>query len=399
MAERDAQVEAAKKAELAALKAKESAEQAQRDVALEVQRQVNARRAEIEQEAVKQANAEMATKMDAVQAQLTTKDEKLKAAQQGEIDALRLKAEAEDAKREVELDVARRLDEERAQVRESAIKERDEANRLKVAEKDKQLDDLREQIEELRRKGNTGSQQLAGEVLELDLVEILQHAFPTDRFERVTKGQSGADVIQTVLSPSGGRCGTILWESKRTKTWQNGWLSKLREDQRAVKADIAALATETLPAGVFTFAEMERVWVTSLATIVPVAAALRHGLLEVGTVRRAGALAESSKDQVFEYLMSAPFRQRLSRIVEGYEELRADLEREKKSMNSLWNKREKQLDRVLGGVSGLYGDLQGIAGSSLPTLDKLELPALEREAPRLTVVGSDIDPAHDSKDE
>src|SRR5690606_36988974 len=118
---------------------------------------------------------------------------------------------------------------------------------------------LRKEIAELQRKGNSGSQQLAGEVLELDLMEVLQQAFPNDRFERVSKGQNGADLIHTVHSPSGARCGTILWESKRTKTWQNPWLAKLREDQRVAKADIAALATETLPAGVTTFAEMDQV--------------------------------------------------------------------------------------------------------------------------------------------
>ena len=384
MAERDAQMDAAKQAELSALQAKEAADKARRDITLEVQRQVEARGAEIAAKAAEQA-----------------KDEKLKAAQQAELGALKLKAEAEEAKREVDLTVAQRLDEERAQVREAVIKERDDANRLKVAEKDKQLEDLRKEIAELQRKGNSGSQQLAGEVLELDLMEVLQQAFPNDRFERVGKGQNGADLIQTVHSPSGARCGTILWESKRTKTWQNPWLAKLREDQRAAKADIAALATETLPAGVTTFAEMDQVWVTSLATVAPVAAALRHGLIDVATARRAGALAESTKDQVFQYLTTAPFRQRLTRIVEGYEEMRADLERERKAMTSLWNKREKQLDRVLGGVTGLYGDLQGIVGSTLPTLDKLELPALEQDndRPRLAVVGSDVDPANEPKDD
>lgn len=401
MAERDAQMEAAKQAELSALQAKEAADQARRDVTLEVQRQVEARGAEIAAKAAEQAKDEVAAQLEAAKAQLAAKDEKLKAAQQAELDALKLKAEAEDAKREIDLTVAQRLDEERNKVREAAIKERDDANRLKVAEKDKQLEDLRKEIAELQRKGNSGSQQLAGEVLELDLMEVLQQAFPSDRFERVTKGQNGADLIQTVHSPSGARCGTILWESKRTKTWQNPWLAKLREDQRAAKADIAALATETLPAGVITFAEMNQVWVTSLATIVPVAAALRHGLIEVATARRAGALAESTKDQVFQYLTTAPFRQRLTRIVEAYEEMRADLDRERKAMTSLWNKREKQLDRVLGGVTGLYGDLQGIVGSTLPTLDKLELPALEQDndRPRLAVVGSDVDPANEPKDD
>jgi hypothetical protein len=393
-AESVARIEAAKNAELSALKAKEESEQALRDVELTVQRKVNAQRTEIARKAAEQVNAEAAARIKSVEEQLAAKDKKLLAAQHAEVEARRLKTEADEAKREVELRVSRQIDEERTKVRDAAIKERDDANRLKLAEKDKQLETLREQIEELRRKGNGGSEQLAGDVLELDLMQVLQQAFPHDRFERVAKGQNGADLLHTVLSASGARCGTIMWETKRTKTWQNSWLAKLREDQRAAKADIAALATETLPASVTTFAEIDNVWVTSLSTIVPVAAALRHALIEVGTARRVAAVADTAKDQVFGYLTSSPFRQRVTRIVEGYSELRADLDRERKAMTLLWNKREKQLDRVLGGLTGLYGDLQGIVGPTLPALDMLELPGRD-EKPQLAVVGSDLPPSNE----
>lgn len=397
-AERDAQIAAAKVAEIEALKAKEVAEQARRDIELHVQREVDARRGEIAKKAAEQASADMAAKIGEFEQTLALKDAKLKEAQAAEIEARRLKAEAEDAKREADLLVARQLDEERAKVRDAAYKERDDEHRLKVAEKDKQLEAMREQIEELRRKGNSVSQQLVGDVAELDLMDVLQQAFPTDRFERVAKGQNGGDLIQTVMSSAGAHSGTILWESKRTKNWQNAWLPKLREDQRAVTADIAVLATETLPADVTTFSQVDGIWVTSMQTIVPVAQALRTGLLEVATTRRAGALADTAKDKVFEYLTTPPFRQRMTRIVEAYEELRGDLDKEKKAMTAMWSRREKQLDRVLGGVTGFYGDLQGIAGSSMPTLEKLELPGLELEdqKPRLAMVaGSDVSPARE----
>lgn len=400
-AERDKQVKAARDAELAALKAKEAAENAQRDVALQVQREVEARRAQISRKAAEDANAEVAAKVKGIEADLAAKDVKLQQAQKAEIEARRLKVEAEEAKREAELLIARKLDEERAKVREAAFKERDDEHRLKVAEKDRQLDDMRHQIEELRRKGDSGSQQVAGDVLELDLLEVLKKTFPVDRFERVGKGQNGGDLIQTVMSSAGNPSGAILWECKRTKNWQNQWLPKLREDQRAAKADIALLVTEAMPSEVATFGQLDGVWVTCLQTLVPVAQALRQGLLEVAATRRAGALADTAKDKVFDYLTTPPFRQRMTRIVEAYEELRSDLDKEKKAMNALWSRREKQLDRVLGGVTGFYGDLQGIAGSSMPTLESLELPSLELDEhkPRLAMVsGSDVVPANDTKD-
>jgi hypothetical protein len=275
--------------------------------------------------------------------------------------------------------VARRLDEERAKVRELALKERDDDYRLKLSEKDKQLTELKEKLDEAQRKADQGSQQRTGEVLELDLHNTLQAAFPFDLFERIPKGQRGGDVLRTVRSPTGADCGRILWESKRTKNWQESWLPKLRDDQREARADIAAIASETLPEDVTSFGERDRVWVTSLGTVVPVAGALRYVLIETATARRAGDLTDSKKDLIFAYLTGPQFRQRMTSVAEAYVEMRSDLDREKRLIVKQWSTREKQLDRVAAGMACVYGDLQGIVGASLPRVEGLSLPEPEAE--------------------
>jgi hypothetical protein len=377
LADKDAQLLKAQQAELAARKAKEVAEEAQQQVELDVQRRVDSIRGQVAEEAAKNATTELNARLTAAQVSLAEKDAKLVTAQSAEIEARRLKAEAEEAMREAELVVARRLDEERTKVRDQALRERDDEYRLKLGDKETQLRAMQEQIEELRRRGSQATQQLAGDVLEVDLLNILQDAFPSDRLERTRKGQRGADVLQTVRSAGGLDCGTILWESKRTKNWNEPWLAKLREDQREIKADVAALASETLPEGVVSFAQRDGIWITSLGTVIPVGAVLRHGLIEVATTRRAGALADSTKDQVFAYLTSPPFRQRITRVTETYIDMRSELDREKRAASTQFSKREKQLERVLGGITGFYGDLQGIVGSSLPPVEGLMLSAPE----------------------
>lgn len=379
MAERDAQLKTAKAAELEARKAQKAADDAKRDVELEVARQVEALRTKAVQDAVAKANADSAAERKALQDEMAVKDAKLKAAQNAELEARRLKNEAEEAKREVDLEVARKLDEERAKVREAAFKERDSEYHLKLAEKEKQIEAMNDRIEELRRKGATTSQQLAGEVLELDLEEVLKQAFPQDRFDPVPKGQNGADLIQTVMSSTGTPSGKIVWECKRTKAWNKAWLPKLRDDQRAAAASLAVIASETLPDDIAVFGCTDDVWVTSLSTTVPLAMALRAGLLETATARRAASIADSAKDRVFHYLTTPQFRQRITRVVEAHEEMRQDLVSEQRAIKRQWSKREKQLERVLGGVAGLYGDLQGIVGSGMPVLDKLDLPGLEHD--------------------
>jgi hypothetical protein len=391
LAEKDAQLLTAQQAELAARKAKEVAEGAKQQVELDVQRRVDAIRSEVAEEAAKNATTELTAKLIAAQVSLAEKDVKLVAAQSAEIEARRLKAEAQEAMRETELTVARRLDEERTKVRDQALRERDDEYRLKLGDKETQLRAMQEQIEELRRRGSQATQQLAGDVLEVDLFNILQDAFPSDRLERVRKGQRGADVLHTVRSAGGLDCGTILWESKRTKNWNEPWLAKLREDQREIKADVAALASETLPDGVASFAQREGIWVTSLGNVIPVGSVLRHGIIEVATTRRTGALADSTKDLVFAYLTSPQFRQRITRVTETYVEMRSELDREKRAASTQFSKREKQLERVMGGITGFYGDLQGIVGSSLPPVAGLMLNAAEEptEILRLAMVNSD----------
>lgn len=389
IAERDAQLEAAKQAQLAALNAKAEAEQAKRDVELTVRQRVDAQKSEIERQAREGAESEAATKLNAVNEALAAKDAKLKKAEEAELAALHAKAEAEEAKRQVELTVARRLDEDRGKVREQALKERDEEYRLKVAEKDKQLDDLKVKLAEVQRKADQGSQQLKGDVLELDLCDALTSAFPGDEVERVKKGQKGGDVIHTVRSNSGLICGRIKWESKHTQNWIPAWLPKLREDQRAAKCDLAALMSETLPDGITHFDVIDEVWVSGIGTVLPMATALRRGLIETATARRAAAGADSKKDIVYGYLTGSEFRARVRGVIEPIIEMRTSLETEKRSASRQFAVREKQLERMGLSLSGMYGDLQGLVGPSLPAVEGLALPKPDADeaadAPQLEV--------------
>lgn len=377
LAAKDAKLRDAERAELRARQLQQQAEEAVRQADITVAHRVDEERRRITAETRTEVERSWAARFQAAQETLAGKDAKLREAEQAEILARQMKVEAEEALRQAELTVTRRLDEERTKVRDAAMQERDTEHRLKLGEKDKQLDDMRKQIEELRRKGDRSAQQLVGDVLELDLQEVLSHAFPYDQFERVKKGQSGADLTQTVRTASGLACGRILWESKRTKNWSDAWLGKLREDQREVKTELAALVTETLPDTVMNFAVIEGVWVSAIYTAVPMAAALRAGLIETARARVAAGGAGTKKDLVYSYLTGAEFRQRVIGMLEPIVEMRDSLMKEKTLLTRQWSAREKQLERALTNVANLYGDLHGIVGNSLPAVEGLSLPALD----------------------
>lgn len=400
LAEKDAKLKAAAEKELEAIKAKESAEEAKANTELEVKRQVDAEKEKIAAEAATKATEEVAAKLKAAEEENQRQAAKVKQAQQAELDAIKAKREAEEAKAEADIIVARKFEEERGKLREQTLKEADEANRLKVAEKDKQLEDMRKQIEVLKRKGESGSQQLQGEVQEADLADVLQGAFPDDDFERVGKGQRGADVVQSVIGLGGLKCGSILWEAKRTNNWQKAWLPKLREDQRAYKADVAALVSAALPDEVEHFDCLDGVWVSTRSAAVPMALALRQGLVETAMSRQAMTGGNSKKELVYNYLTGQEFRQRVSGVADAYIQMREDLDKEKRALTLQWSKREKQLERLLNSTVGMYGDLQGIIGANLPEVEGLQLPQLDDrgESSLLQATGTeDIDSAHDGE--
>jgi hypothetical protein len=306
---------------------------------------------------------------------LQQRDEKLAEAQKAQADLIRKQRELDDAKRELDLTVEKRIQEGLATTRDQARKEAEEQQKLKVAEKEQTIQAMQKQIEELKRRAEQGSQQLQGEVQELELENILRAKFPFDTIEPVPKGEFGGDALQRVVSASGQASGTILWESKRTKNWSDGWLTKLREDQRTAKAEIAVLVTQVLPKGVESFDVVDGVWVTSPRAALPVATALRHTLLQVSMARQVSEGQQTKTEMVYQYLTGPRFRHRVEAIVEAFSSMQEDLDKERKAIMKQWAKREEQIERVMGATVGMYGDLQGIAGKSLQEIEGLELSA------------------------
>jgi hypothetical protein len=264
-------------------------------------------------------------------------------------------------------------------VREKAKREAEEGLKLKVMEKDQTIASMQQKIEELKQKAEQGSQQLQGEVQELELENLLRAKFPFDSIEPVPKGEFGGDILQRVVSQSGQACGTIIWETKRTKNWSDGWLTKLREDQRTAKAEVSVLVSQVLPKGVEAFDVVDGVWVSSPRAALPVATVLRHTLLQVGMARQVSEGQQTKTEMIYQYLTGPRFRHRVEAIVEAFSTMQEDLDKERKAIMKQWAKREEQIERVMGATVGMYGDLQGIAGKSLQEIEGLEFPALESE--------------------
>lgn len=311
-----------------------------------------------------------------LQSILKSQEAKLTEAQKTQADLLRKQRELDDAKRELDLTIEKRVQEGLSVTRQQARKEAEDEQRLKVLEREQTIAAMQKQIEDLKRRSEQGSQQLQGEVQELELENLLRNKFPFDAIEPVPKGEFGGDVLHRVVGLNGQPSGTILWEFKRTKNWSDSWLVKLRDDQRAAKAEIAVIVSQVLPKGVETFDLVEGIWVTHPRAALPVAMILRQSLLELALARQANQGQQTKTDMVYQYLTGPRFRLRVEAIVEAFSTMQEELDREKRVIMKQWAKRGEQIERVMGATVGMYGDLQGIAGKSLQEIEGLELKSL-----------------------
>lgn len=328
-------------------------------------------------EARTKAEQEFELERKAMKRELQQKDTAIKEFREKELALRQEKKKLEQDKQNLELEVQRRIDQERRAIQEQTSKTEAEKFRLKEAEYKKKLEDAQRVNEELTRKLEQGSQQLQGEVLELELEDILRSSFPHDKIDPVRKGQRGADVLQTVFTPTGQRCGTIIWEAKRAENWSDKWVQKLKDDQLEAKAEIAVIVTTDMPDGVDeSFALLGDIWVAREHVVKPIAQTLRQMLIEMNNLKLVNTGKNEKIEALYNYLCSAQFTQRVRAVVETFVSMKRDLDQEKNAVQRLWKKREAQIERVATNMTGMVGELQAIAHESLPQLESIELLSL-----------------------
>ena len=275
---------------------------------------------------------------------------------------------------EIELKLQEKFSQEASLLKEKIRQEEQKRTELSQKEYEKQLDDQRKLIETLQRKSQQGSMQLQGEVQELAIEEYLQEHFPMDDIEEVRKGARGADCIQRVHTRAMENIGTIYYESKRTKDFQQNWIEKLKEDMRLVGADIGVLITQTMPRDMEFMGEKNGIWICSFDDYKALVPILRQGLIRVGEAIQSQVNRTDKLNMLYNYLTGNDFKMQIEAIVEGFKQMQEDLQKEKIAMNRIWSQREKVIEKVLINTSQFYGSVKGIAGSAIPMISVLDLP-------------------------
>ncbi|MBF0314659.1 MAG: DUF2130 domain-containing protein [Oligoflexia bacterium] len=331
-------------------------------------------RAEVDAKIRQELERKSKLQLEALAAMLAIKEKELLQAQQNELEMRKQRAEVEAKEKRLELELLRKLDEERKALEESVAKRITEDYHLKIAEKDKQLTEIARQLEESKRRAEQSNSRIKGDVFEEDLRAFLKKKFDGDEIEAVDKGKKGADVLHTIFY-RGAKIASLLWEAKNTVTWQNAWIEKLKEDQRANKTEYAILVSKVLPSGASgNFFIREGVFITDdLEIAYTLAYTLKMHFIQLHEMRLTLSTNDENLKQLFDYLSGTSFKQRIEVIVERLLKLRENIARERAAMEKLWAQREGDYQKILLNTAGLYGEIKSISNDKLPEIAALEL--------------------------
>ncbi|MGL2513055.1 DUF2130 domain-containing protein [Helicobacter pylori] len=330
-------------------------------------------KAKIIEEARKNAFLEQQKGLELLQKELEEKSKQVQELHQKEAEIERLKRENNEAESRLKAENEKKLNEKLDLEREKIEKALHEKNELKFKQQEEQLEMLRNELKNAQRKAELSSQQFQGEVQELAIEEFLRQKFPLDSVEEIKKGQRGGDCIQVVHTREFQNCGKIYYESKRTKEFQKAWVEKLKSDMREIGADVGVIVSEALPKEMERMGLFEGVWVCSFEEFKGLSAVLREGVIQVSLAKKSQENKGDKVDLLYRYLTSSEFSMQVNAIIEGFEQLRADLESEKRAMARIWKSREKQIDKVFEGTINMYGSIKGIAGNAIWQVKALEL--------------------------
>ena len=336
---------------------------------LDLERKLSEERGKMKEE----IGEELSSKIAEMEDKINVKEKHLQEARRMESEERKKRLEMEELVREEKLSSERQMEEERKRIRERVRKELDDEYNLERRENQEKIDGLMKKVQELNQKLEQESQQTQGEVLEGALEDRIRAAFPYDSLEPVPQGIKGPDIIQVVRNSSGMESGRIAWEAKRTKDWSEEWIVKLKEDMVKHGAEVGIIVTKTLPREIATFGTRDGILVTRFEDAIPLAMIARMNLIELARQKRLGEGSNETKEILYRYLTSTQFRQRVEAVADGIVRMKNDIDAERRSMERQWAKRTREIERTIVNFSGMFGDLQGIIGNSLPNVKTLGL--------------------------
>lgn len=351
----------------------------QTNIQAQVSEALKTKSAELQIKFKAQAEQDQAERIQDMQTELAEKTKKVVELNKAKSQIERLTREKDALRSEIELDVEKKFSQQLAAKSAQIQKQVTDEVNFKVAEKEQVINQLKDQLSEAQRKAEQGSTQIQGEVQELAIEEWLRTHFPLDTISEIKKGAAGADTLQVVNTHARTNCGSIYYESKRTKVFSPAWVAKFKADIQQKGADVGVLVTQMMPDGMASLGQIDGIWICTFEEFKNLSQILRQSLIQLDQALVTQDNKGDKMGMLYDYLTGSEFRLQIEAIVEGFTQLKSDLESEKRSMQGIWKKREKQIERVMLNTNFMYSSVKGIAGNAIQNVSLLELDQGEND--------------------
>ncbi|MBR1424359.1 DUF2130 domain-containing protein [bacterium] len=336
-----------------------------------------AKQLEREQDLKKKILSEQEEANKELERELQEKSEQIKELNKLKVEKLRLEREKNELKETLQAENEREFNQRLIEERQKLQKSAEEKFELQIAELKKQLEDQKNLTEEMKKRQEQGSMQLQGEVQELAIEKYLKETFRYDEILEIKKGDMGADSVQIVNTPYRQNCGSIYYESKRTKIFKDDWIAKFKDDIQSKGADIGVLVTAVYPKDMTRMGLRDGIYICTYEEFKALSGILREALIKISDTKSMQENKHEKSAVLYNYLTSTEFRFQIETIVNAFVSLQQDLDSEKRAMNKIWKKREKEIQNVISATTDMYGSIQAIAGNAVKPVEALEFPLLE----------------------
>lgn len=349
------------------------------EVKKQVTDKVKESEAQLKKKIQKEAAEEQAEAMLNLQNELDEKSSKIKILNKTTTELAKVKREKDELEGTITAKLEQKLNNDLIKERQKIKTEVSNKSDIEITELKLMLEQQKKLTEEMKKKQEQGSMQIQGEVQEIAIEKWLGAKFPLDTIEEIKKGERGADCIQIVNTRTKQNCGSIYYESKRTKTFQTSWLEKFQSDINEKNANVGVLVTEAMPSGMESIDQINGIWVCSYEEFKNLSIVLREAIIQLSTAISTQENKEDKMSLLYTYLTSNQFKIQIESIVDSFSQMKIDLDAEQRAVRSIWKKREKQLEKVLKNTIDMHGSIKGIAGSEIQSIPSLELKSDEIE--------------------
>lgn len=216
--------------------------------------------------------------------------------------------------------------------------ERARTRRL-LAGKEKQIQALKERLEQVER-GSTP--QTEGLEFENKLTARLKREFPDDEIQHF--GKNG-DVLHTVRFDRQ-EAGVIIYECKRTPKILSQHVRQAYRSKQSRDAHYAVLVTTGQKRGFSGLARMDGVLVVSPLGVVPLAALLRAFLIEMLKAKVAKEERVRIAERLVDHITSPQFKNPIEEIIQGSTELQSMIKEEAKEHFRIWKRRWEHYQKI-----------------------------------------------------